>query len=202
MKDVPMAMKLDLKNPHIRNIAIIVVIGIALAFSIYQLAVVPNQEILSSKKAELDRKQTELNSILALKPQLKKLEKDIATAQIRLDSLKSMFPDQKEIPKLIREITSVARASEIYTTRFNPLPDIQREYYVENRYDMIVSGGYHQLAEFFSFFANLPLIINLTNMSIRVSPNLAQLKKEAEDHGGPVSTIVASFQMTTFSSKK
>lgn len=197
-----MAIKLDFKNQHVRNVTIIVLVGIAAAFTIFQLAIVPKQEILGAKKAELDRKQTELNGILALKPQLKKLEKDIVTAQLRLDSLKSMFPDQKEIPKLIREITSVARASEIYTARFNPLPDIQREYYVENRYDMIVEGGYHQLAEFFSFFANLPLIINLSSMSIRVNSNLAQLKKESEDHGGPVSSIVASFQMTTFSSKK
>jgi type IV pilus assembly protein PilO len=197
-----MAFKIDLKNQNVRNILIIAAIGIAGMLLWYQTVYVERQSTVNSLHRELDRKQSELNSILALKPQLKKLEKDIAVAQVRLDSLKSMFPDQKEIPKLIREITSVARASEIYTTRFNPLPDIQREYYVENRYDMTVSGGYHQLAEFYGFLANLPLIINLSNVSIKVNGGLAQSKKEAEEHGGPVSSIVASFQMTTFSSKK
>ena len=197
-----MAMKIDFKNPRVRNIVIIIAVGLAGTMLWYQTVFLEKQKTVESLKAELVRKQNELNSILALKPQLKKLEKDIAVAQVRLDSLKSMFPDQKEIPKLIREITSVARASDIYTTRFNPLPDIQREYYVENRYDMTVSGGYHQLAEFYSFLANLPLIINLSTMSIHADPNLAQSKKEAEEHGGPISSIVASFQMTTFSSKK
>jgi type IV pilus assembly protein PilO len=197
-----MAIKIDFKNPRVRNILIIVAIGLGGAFLWYQSVYLEKQKTVVTLKADLARKQNELNNIYALKPQLKKLEKDIAAAQVRLDSLKSMFPDQKEIPKLIREITSVARASEIYTTRFNPLPDIQREYYVENRYDMSVSGGYHQLAEFYGFLANLPLIINLTTVTIHTNPGLAQSKKEAEEHGGPVSSIVASFQMTTFSSKK
>jgi type IV pilus assembly protein PilO len=197
-----MALKIDLKNPRVRNILIITAVGLAGTVLWYQTVYVEKRKTVDSLHIELERKQNELNSILALKPQLKKLEKDIAVAQVRLDSLKSMFPDQKEIPKLIREITSVARASEIYTTRFSPLPDIQREYYVENRYDMTVSGGYHQLAEFYSFLANLPLIINLTNVSIKVNSNIALLKKEAEEHGGPIASIVASFQMTTFSSKK
>ena len=197
-----MALKIDLKNPRVRNILIIAALGLGGLLLWYQTVYVERQRSVDSLHRELERKQNELNSILALKPQLKKLEKDIALAQVRLDSLKSMFPDQKEIPKLIREITSVARASEIYTTRFNPLPDIQREYYVENRYDMTVAGGYHQLAEFYGFLANLPLIINLSNVSIKANGNLAQSKKEAEEHGGPVSSINASFQMTTFSSKK
>jgi type IV pilus assembly protein PilO len=197
-----MALRIDFKNPRVRNILIISAVGIAGAFLWYQSVYVERRKTVDALHREFERKQNELNNILALKPQLKKLEKDISVAQVRLDSLKSMFPDQKEIPKLIREITSVARASEIYTMKFNPLPDIQREYYVENRYDMTVSGGYHQLAEFYGFLANLPLIINLSSVSIRANGSIDAAKKEAEEHGGPISSIIASFQMTTFSSKK
>jgi type IV pilus assembly protein PilO len=197
-----MNLKFDFKNPHLRNILLISALGAASVILWYQFVFVGIQRDINNLKAEFTRKQNELNSIQVLKPQLKKLEKDIAAASVKLDSLKSMFPDQKEIPKLIREITGVARASGIYTTRFNPVPDIQREYYVENRYDLSVTGGYHQLAQFFSFLANMPIIINLSNMSIRVNPGLAQSKVEADEHGTPITSIVASFQMTTFSSKK
>jgi type IV pilus assembly protein PilO len=152
--------------------------------------------------AELEGKQKELNSILALKPQLARLEQEIALAQHRLDSLKSIFPDQKEVPKLIREITGVARASGIYTTRFNPLPDIEKEYYIENRYDLSVEGGYHDLARFYGFLANMPLIINLSNVVIKTNPGIEESKKLSEEHGNTVTTTVTSFRMTTFSSKK
>jgi type IV pilus assembly protein PilO len=197
-----MNLKLNLKNPHVRNVLIIVGVAAVSIFLWYQFIFVGIQKETKNLKAELAKKQNELNAIQVLKPQLKKLESDIAAASLRLDSLKSMFPDQKEIPKLIREITGVARASGIYTTRFNPLPDIQREYYVENRYDLSVYGGYHQLAEFFSFLANMPLIINLSNVAITLNPALGQSKQEAEEHGTPIASIVASFQMTTFSSKR
>jgi len=197
-----MNFKFDLKNPRIRNVSIMVAIALAITFCWYQMIYTERNKVLNDKRHELETKQNELNSILALKPQLKKLEKDIVTAQVRLDSLKSIFPDQKEIPKLIREITGVARASEIYTTRFVPQPDLQREYYVENRYDMSVTGGYHQLAQFYSFLSNMPLIINLSNVSIKTNPGYAESKKDAEEHGGPVASITASFQMSTFSSKK
>jgi type IV pilus assembly protein PilO len=197
-----MNFKVDLKNPQVRNVAIISAVGVLLGFLWFQFVYTGINEEKSRLESELKKKQNELNNILILKPQLKTLEKDIAAASARLDSLKSMFPDQKEIPKLIREITGVARASAIYTTRFNPLPDIQREYYVENRYDLAVTGGYHQLAQFFSFLANMPLIINLSNVSIRANPSLEQSKKDAEEHGTPITSITTSFQMTTFSSKK
>jgi type IV pilus assembly protein PilO len=197
-----MNFKVDLKNPQVRNVAIISAVGILLGFLWYQFVYTGINEEKSRLESELKKKQNELNNILILKPQLKTLEKDIAAASLRLDSLKSMFPDQKEIPKLIREITGVARASSIYTTGFNPLPDIQREYYVENRYDLSVTGGYHQLAQFFSFLANMPLIINLSNVSIQANPSLDQSKKDAEEHGTPITSIITKFQMTTFSSKK
>jgi type IV pilus assembly protein PilO len=197
-----MNLKVDFKKPQVRNVLIILAVGLVLGFLWYQFVYVGINEETIRLENDLKKKQAELNNILILKPQLKTLEKDIAAAGVRLDSLKSMFPDQKEIPKLIREITGVARASNIYTTRFNPQPDVQREYYVENRYDLSVTGGYHQLAQFFSFLANMPLIINLSNVSIHENPSLAQSKKEAEEHGIPVTSITASFQMTTFSSKR
>jgi type IV pilus assembly protein PilO len=197
-----MNFKIDFKKPAVRNVLIICAVGLVLGFLWYQFVYVGINDEKTRLEFDLKKKQTELNNILILKPQLKTLEKDIAAASVRLDSLKSMFPDQKEVPKLIREITGVAHASDIFATRFNPLPDVQREYYVENRYAITVVGGYHQLAQFFSYLANMPLIINLTGMSIRLNPGYVQSKQEAEEHGTPITSISASFQMTTFSSKK
>jgi type IV pilus assembly protein PilO len=194
--------KINLKNPRTRNILVFIVLALFSVGGWYNWVILEKQKSLADKKQELEKKQNELNNILALKPQLKKLESDIAVARVRLDSLKSIFPDQKEIPKLIREITGVARASEIYATRFVPQPDVQREYYVENHYDLSVTGGYHQLAQFFGFLANMPLIINLTNVSIKVNPSFAESKREADEHGSSLASITASFQMATFSSKK
>ncbi|MDD5674769.1 MAG: type 4a pilus biogenesis protein PilO, partial [Chitinivibrionales bacterium] len=188
--------KIDLKNPRMRNAALIIVAGLVIAALWYQYVYIERQQTHNQLKSQRVTRQNDLNAILAMKPQLDRLKREIRTDSLALDSLKSIFPDQKEIPKLIREITTVAAASGIITKKFTPLPDVPREYYIENRYNMTVAGGYHQLANFFSFFANLPLIINLSNVSISSSPGVAGAQKEADAHGGVAQTITAGFEMT------
>jgi type IV pilus assembly protein PilO len=197
-----MAFKLDLKNPKVRNPLLIACVGILGLVLWYQMVFTEKSIVHNGLKSELETKQKELNSILALKPQLARLEQEMAMAQHKLDSLKSIFPDQKEVPKLIREITGVARASGIFTTRFAPLPDVEKEYYIENRYDMSVEGGYHDLARFYSFLANMPLIINLSGVTIKTNPKIEESKAFSEEHGSTVNSTTATFRMTTFSSKK
>jgi type IV pilus assembly protein PilO len=197
-----MAFKLNIKNPKVRNPLIIAAVGIAGIALWYNMVYIDKNQLSMKLKAELSGKQKELNSILALKPQLNRIEGEIAAAQHRLDSLKSIFPDRKEIPKLIREITGVARASGISTTKFNPRPDIEKEYYIENHYDLTIAGGYHELARFYSFLANMPLIINLSKVAIKTNPRIEESKINSEEHGSMISTVAASFTMTTFSSKK
>jgi len=53
---------------------------------------------MSGLKTELEGKQKELNSILALKPQLARLEQEIAFAQHKLGLFEIHIPDQKEVP--------------------------------------------------------------------------------------------------------
>ncbi len=195
--------KIDFKSPRVRNAAIVAVIGIAGAAYWHQGIFVKQGVRLDELEGKRDKAQNELNSILAMKPQLNKLRKDIENGQKELDSLKSIFPDQKEIPKLIREITKVAKASQIYTVKFSPLPDVQKEYYVENRYNLSVAGRYHRLAKFFSFLANLPLLINLSDVSIAATGEAAKLTDLEESTAiDDLPTITASFKLTTFSSKK
>jgi type IV pilus assembly protein PilO len=192
--------KLDIKNPRLRNGLVMAVLGITLVVLWYQYVFEERRQMLGQLQGQRETRQNQLNAILAMKPQLERLRREIVDDKHTLDSLKSIFPDQKEIPKLIREITKVAAASGIATKRFTPQPDVVREYYVENRYNMAVTGGYHQLANFFSFFANLPLIINLGGVSITAGPGATNAQKNGVSPD--LATITAQFELTTFSSKR
>lgn len=194
--------KINFKSSKVKYPLIFGFIAIA-AFVLWLYQVyTPIQDELKDLESKKKAKQDTLNTILALKPQLKLLKEELRLSQIRLDSLKSIFPDQKEIPKLIREITAVARASGIVTTKFNPLPDIEKEYYIENKYNLTVEGGYHQLGEFFSFLANFRLIINLGSVAIAENPVKSADAALSEDLGIVLPSVISTFEMTTFSSKK
>jgi len=195
-------MKINLNDPKLRIPGLIILIGIVGVVIWYnQYYTATNLAIVELEK-NYNAKQDTLRTIQALKPQLTLLREELNIAQFRLDSLKSIFPDQKEIPKLLREITSVARASGITTTKFNPMPDVEKEYYNENHYNIAVSGGYHQLAEFFAFLANFTLIVNLSNMYISTNPDFVNSLQQIGDRDISTATVVSQFEMTTFSSKK
>ncbi len=193
---------INLKDPKFRLPALILLIGVIGTVIWYNQFYISTNQAIETLEKKYNAQQDTLRTIQALKPQLNKLREDLQAAQSKLDSLKSIFPDQKEIPKLLREITSVARASGITTTKFNPMPDIEKEYYIENHYNMAVSGGYHQLAEFFAFLANFPLIINLTSMNIAANPDYINDLQTSGDQEEVSQTVVSQFEMTTFSSKK
>jgi len=194
--------KIDIRSPKIQAMFGIIIACIAITWLWHQYIIKEKRAKTEELKSTYKVKQDELNKIISMRPHLTRLRKENEQLQIQLDSLRSIFPDEKEIPKLIREITKVASKSGIFTNKFNPLPDVVREHYIENNYYMSVIGGYHELAAFFSYLAEFELKINLSNVAIRMNPGVASSIKEFEVHGGTVKTVVSTFTMTTFSSKK
>lgn len=200
--NLPKLRSVSLRNPRVLVAVGLVVVCIVTAVLWHTNIIVARQDELAELKAKHAQKQNELNKIILNKPRRNQLRQEVVRLEGKLDSLRSKFPDEKKVPKLIRDITRVARASGIRTTRFYPLADSTKEYYVENRDSVTVVGGYHELATFFGYLANFDLIINLGNMSIKTNPNIGVSMAKAKDHGGTVKSVEASFMMTTFSSKK
>ncbi len=194
--------KIDIRSPKIQAMIGIIIASIVCIFLWYHYVFVGKIEKRKELDSTLTIKQNELARINSMMPHLSRLHEDMKQLQVQLDSLRSIFPDKKEIPKLIREITKVASSSGVFTNKFNPLQDVIREYYTENKYHMSVIGGYHELATFFSHLAEFELIINLSNVTIRMNPGVAGSISEYDVHGGTILTVVATFTMTTFSSKK
>lgn len=194
--------QIDFKNPKVQVAALLVCVGLLVGYLWYTNVIEPNTAESTKLEAENKARQTELNNIYAMMPQLKKLRADVALMNSQLDSLKSIFPDSKEVPRLIVEITRMSRESGIFTTKFMPGVDVPREYYTENNYSVSVIGGYHQLAVFFNDLANLELITNISKLKLMVNPAIDASIKDFEEHAGTVQTVFATFNLTTFSSKK
>jgi type IV pilus assembly protein PilO len=192
--------KINFRDPRLRTIALIMLVGLAGVYGWYDRVYTGRSTQVAEQKVKVKEKQKRLNEILAMKPQRNRLRQEIMEKKAILDSLKSIFPDQKEIPKLIQEITRQARVANVYPTKFNPNHDVEKEYYVENRYNMSIWSSYHDFATFLARLANLRLIINLSNVKIASHPQLMQQLKDSTETR-PY-TITADFMMTTFSSKR
>ncbi|MBD3239808.1 MAG: type 4a pilus biogenesis protein PilO [Chitinivibrionales bacterium] len=194
--------KINFRDRKVQGGLIIILAGLGCVYGWYTYLYAPAQEKHEQLTSEVEQKEKKLHVLVAMKPQLEKIKAEIVAKSILLDSLKSIFPDQKEVPKLIHEITRLSQASEVQATKFNPMEDVQREYYVENRYQLSMWGGYHDFAAFLSRLANLRLIINLSEVKLLTHPSLQQALQESEGEAAPANTIEASFVLTTFSSRR
>jgi len=201
--------KTILKKLHIDISTVYARIGLGImigafvaAIAWYQLVIKPRFDTIETLKNKSNQLQVEINKLQALEPKLDQMRKEIEISRIKLDSLRTIFPDQKEIPKLLKTIAAQALSSGIVTNRFVPLPDVEKEFYIENRFAVRVKGGFHELGTFYSALANLPLIINLTEVKIEMYDKVDKSIKDAELYGSPIRSLMASFTLTTFSSKR
>jgi type IV pilus assembly protein PilO len=195
-------LKLDIKDPNVRNVLIAVAVIAFLGYMWYDQVYVPLHTSIAALSDQKEKLDAELLKINALKPQLEKLRMEAAERTAKLDSLKNILPDRKEVARLIREMSTVNRRSNVATTRFTPKPDVEKEYYIENKYDVSVAGDYHNLGALFSYLANFQLIVNLSNVSITANPGYASGKSSSAPGVESQPSVLATFEMTTFSSKR
>jgi type IV pilus assembly protein PilO len=203
-KDKPQKGKfnLDIKDPNVRNVLIGVAVILGVTYLWFDSFYMPKMEEIKTLTEKKEKVEAELLKINALKPQLERLRQESIIMEAKLDSLKNIFPDKKEVPRLIREITAVNRRSGVITTRFTPMPDVEREYYIENKYNVMMLGDYHNLGALFSYLANFQLIVNLDNVSINANPSYGVSGKDAGIYEDRQPSVLATFELTTFSSRK
>jgi type IV pilus assembly protein PilO len=156
------------------------------------------------EKLDIDIKQKkgELRQILAQKQRLKDLEIEIEQANVEFVKLQDMFPDEELIPRRLIDLTAVTRKSLTIPTKFLPLRVEEKEFYKENHYAITISSSYHSLGMLFGEVANFRYPTAISKLQIERAPDLDKEVEEAKDHGEVPRTIIANFQLTTFTSKR
>lgn len=151
---------------------------------------------------DIRKKKGELRQILAQKQRLKDLEAEIEVANAEFARLQEMFPDEEAIPRRLIDLTAVTRKSLTVPTKFLPLRVEEKEFYRENHYAITISSSYHALGMLFGEVANFRYPTAINKLQIEKAPDMDKEIEDAKDHGETPRTIVANFQLTTFTSKR
>lgn len=113
---------------------------------------------LSKLQAEIDDKTRIANNLPRLKAEYEQLNRELAQALTEL-------PNSKEIPSLLSSITTLGKNAGLDFLVFRPKGEVLKDFYAEVPVDISVSGSYFSVANFFAAVANLPRIVNITNVS-------------------------------------
>jgi type IV pilus assembly protein PilO len=149
---------------------------------------------VSEMQADLDMRETRLTALrgdiargVATARRLPEFESQVAQLEQRLENLKQVLPEEKDVADILRRIHSLATQSNLAILSFAPQPTVQQPLYAEIPYRLQAEGTYHNLGFFFDRISKFPRIINVSAISIktRLPPS-------------PGATIVAECTATTF----
>jgi type IV pilus assembly protein PilO len=148
----------------------------------------------AEKQTQLAASQAQLDALLAKNEkgaetarQLPAFRAQIAELQARLDALKPILPEEKDVGDLLRRIQTLAMQSNLTIRGFRPQPISTREIHAEWPIGLELEGTYHNLGAFLDRVSKFPRIINVGNLVI-----------SSRDDPTPVASIQVSCTATTF----
>jgi len=110
-------------------------------------------------RVTFENKQRKAANYDAYKAQLAQMEQSFGTMLRQL-------PGETEIPSLIVDISQTGLAAGLREKLFQPQPEVPKDFYAEKPIKIILSGGYHDIANFVSGVAALPRIVTLHDIII------------------------------------
>lgn len=183
------------------TVACLMIMGY-LGYTFYDSEYVAYSRQVEKLDGDIKKKKGELRQILAQKQRLKDLETEIEQANQEFTKLQEMFPDEEVIPRRLIDLTAVTRKSLTIPTKFLPLRVEEKEFYKENHYAITISSSYHALGMMFGEVANFRYPTAINKLQIERAQDLDKEVEDAKEHGETPRTIVANFQLTTFTSKR
>jgi len=126
----------------------------------------PRQEELKGLKGDLDKLIRELNESKAVTRDLQKFKDQIGKMNEELMKAVTQLPNEKEIPEILKNITSLGKESNLEFTLFRPKPEEPQQFYAKVPIELTVLGSYHNTAIFFDKVSKLPRIINVVDFNM------------------------------------
>jgi type IV pilus assembly protein PilO len=159
--------------------------GVAAFFYLY---VSPMQEEMTQRQRKLDALQVDIRKSQAIAQRLPQFRAEVADLEMRLETLKNVLPEEKDMGDLLRRLQTLAVQSNLTIRAFKPsATPVAKQLHSEVPINLQLDGAYHNLAIFFDRVAKFPRIIHISGIDIK-----------AKDRQEPNSTVTADCVATTF----
>ena len=156
-------------------------------YGFYHFYVSEMQSDLTSRETRLTAMRADIARGVATARRLPEFESQVAQLEARLENLKQVLPEERDVADILRRIQGLATQSNLAIQSFKPLPVVAQSLYAEVPYRLTAEGTYHNLGFFFDRISKFPRIINVSEINIR-----AKAKPTVD------STITAECLATTF----
>jgi len=175
------------KLPWKVQVGVFLAVAVAALGGFYWYYVQGAQDTIATQQKKLDGMLAEAAKANATARQLKGFQSQVAELTARLDNLRAVLPEEKDVGDLLRRLQTLATPSNLTIRGFKPAPIVQKQTHAEWPIHLELDGTYHNLGLFFDRVSKFPRIINVATVRIK-----------AKDKPQPGSTITASCTATTY----
>jgi len=163
-----MALSMDsiFKLPTPKKALILVGILCVIAGLYLYVFFLPWQDSMSVAKGELSKLTKELNESRAITRDLQKFKEQVDKLGGELKDALTQLPNEKEIPEILKTISSLGKESNLEFTLFRPKPEVPQQFYAQVPIELTVLGSYHNIGIFFDKVSKLPRIINVVDFNM------------------------------------
>jgi type IV pilus assembly protein PilO len=155
------------KLPWHTQIAVFCAISLAGFAAFYFLYASPAREEASARLKQIEALKTEIAKGNATAQKLPEFRTQVADLEARLQELRVVLPEEKDIGDLIRRMQTLAVQSNLHILSFKPLPTVTKDLYMEVPHQVEFEGAYHHLGSFLDSLGRLPLIIQVADIDIK-----------------------------------
>lgn len=155
------------KLPWKAQLGLFVALAVAGAGAFYYFYEMPARAALATEQEELDKINQRINRGLETARELPTFRKEIDGLMARLESLRPILPEEKDVADLLRRIQTLATQSSLTIRSFKPQPVATRQLHVEWPISLEIEGTYHNLGLFLDRVSKFPRIINVGKLDIK-----------------------------------
>lgn len=99
---------------------------------------------------------------------LDKHKAEMATIEEQFKETSVLFPKEREIPRLLTDISAEGQSAGLEFLTFKPLPAVPKDFYSEIPIEIQVRGPYHNVGSFLDHISKLDRIVSVSN--VKISP--------------------------------
>jgi type IV pilus assembly protein PilO len=154
----------------------------------------PARTEMATRQGQLAALRQEIDKGQSIARKLPEFRAEVADLETRLEGLRAVLPEQKDVGDLLRRIQTLATQSNLEIRGFKPLAIMQKQLHAEWPIALELEGSYHDLALFFDKVSKVPRIINISQIDIK-GRDTGQRTAQASASGA---TIADECLATTF----
>ncbi len=175
------------KLPWYGQVGAFVLVSAGAVFGFWHFYVAEVQADITMRQTRLTTLRADVAKGVATAKQLPQFQTQVTELESRLENLRQVLPEEKDVADTLRRIQGLATKSNLSIQRFQPGKPVQQKLYAEIPYKLQAEGTYHNLGAFFDQISKFPRLINVSGITIKAKSPLE-----------PGRTVTAECVATTF----